>query len=61
MSKRQVHPASDLQPLLYVPRTGLSLSRPSMLGLFFRIFLVAATVAAILHIVSGIKTPPGGW
>jgi hypothetical protein len=29
MSKRQVHPASDLQPLLYEPRTRLTLSSPA--------------------------------
>ncbi len=60
MSKRHVRAASDLQPLL-VPRTGFILSRPSTLGLFFRVFLAAAMATAIFCGINGITTPPGGW
>ena len=63
MSKRHVHPASNLQPLSYVPpKLFLTLYPPSMLGRYLPLLLAAAmTAAAILYVVGRITTPPGGW
>ena len=63
MPKRHVHPVSNLQPLSYVPpKVSLTLARPSMLGRFLPLVLVAAmTAAAIFYVIGRITVPPGGW
>jgi len=63
MSKRHVHPVSNLQPLSYVaPKLSLNLSPPSMLGRFLPLLLAAAmTAAAIFYVVGRMTLPPGGW
>ena len=54
MSKRHVHPVSNLRPLSYVPPPlFLTLSRPSIFGRFFPLLLVAAVTAAAIFYVVG--------
>jgi hypothetical protein len=63
MSKRHVHPISNLKPLSYVPPKLFStLSPPSVLGRFLPLLLAAAmTAAAIFYFVGRRTAPPWGW
>jgi hypothetical protein len=63
MSKRHVHPVSNLKPLSYVsPKMSLTLSPPSTLGRFLPLLLAAAmTAAAIFYVVHRMAVPPVGW
>jgi hypothetical protein len=61
MSKRHVHPVSNLKPLSYVsPKLSLTLSPPSTLGRFLPL-LLAAAMAAIFYVVHRMAVPPVGW
>ena len=62
MSKRHVHPVSNLKPLSYVsPKLSLTLSPPSTLGRFLPLLLAAAMRAAIFYVVHRMAVPPVGW
>jgi hypothetical protein len=62
MSKRHVHPVSNLKPLSYVsPKLFLTLSPPSTLSRFLPLLLAAAMTAAAIYFVGRITAPPGGW
>jgi len=62
MSKRHVHPVSNLKPLSYVsPKLSLTFSPPSMLGRFLPLLLAAAmTAVAIFYFIHRMTAPPGG-